>query len=738
MVALLTTTELGTLDYGFQAAPFCDGVESTGLDLSTMDVAFLGQPFVTNPGPTSISIEEDVDISDTVVTNLVLTIEEDFSIDDSTSIIGTITGTESLAIDDTDVFWNLNLTIEEPIAIEDDLVPLVVVDEEDINISDDTSVIGTISGEEDLSISDDVVVFYSTTVTIDEGLQIQDSENVLVSQTITDDESVGINESETLKITITVDEGLSTNDSIIYSFILNRSYTVKISTPIIITGSFTTNINVLNSIFTPVVDVQSDDNPFTPTIVLDGAYYAQNVATDPGGDISQINRLIVVNEAGIISNNALCDVFNYSVNLDFMGGSYSIYALHSFSGSSGNIFGLDAQFFEHGTFAGNQGVGYVTKGIFGDSIKLNRHLPLLDFIPQFKQGIYASNVVTNINDLNNLLSAKDIAIEIASKVGVALNWNIHNYYLLDAYPTSALTPLEAINFLAGKIGGTLVWHGGSEYSVIYLDQGLGQWTPPDCRLLGPSGSEVTELPDLISATLFNPIKQTLNVGGAPINLSAAQNEIDKVLPLGSFRTAPPDEAPVYYVGLPADWKKVKIRIDSTNGDISSPYKTSNPDEWFDLVERGSGSWQQYVFSAVDGTQKIQLPQTLFPSQEGTYTLNIGYSRDLTISTQLFEEAAALSQALNRLYDTGQSAVQYVKVGSATAQYFFHGTLPMPGMKTTITTVNGGSLTGIIESVSLASPGFLTINVSKYKRIEMLQLFTGVQQTSLLNSYPIIT
>lgn len=47
-MALPTTDDIKTMDYGFEGQPFVN-VPAKDIDLTTMDYAFEGQPFVSNP-----------------------------------------------------------------------------------------------------------------------------------------------------------------------------------------------------------------------------------------------------------------------------------------------------------------------------------------------------------------------------------------------------------------------------------------------------------------------------------------------------------------------------------------------------------------------------------------------------------------------------------------------------------------------------------------------------------------
>jgi hypothetical protein len=47
-MALLTPTNLETMDYAYQAQPFVDVPSKSAINLETMDYAYQAQPFVSN------------------------------------------------------------------------------------------------------------------------------------------------------------------------------------------------------------------------------------------------------------------------------------------------------------------------------------------------------------------------------------------------------------------------------------------------------------------------------------------------------------------------------------------------------------------------------------------------------------------------------------------------------------------------------------------------------------------
>jgi len=49
-MALLTPTQLATMDYAFQGQPFVDVPAKDAVDIKTMDYAYQAQPFVRNYG----------------------------------------------------------------------------------------------------------------------------------------------------------------------------------------------------------------------------------------------------------------------------------------------------------------------------------------------------------------------------------------------------------------------------------------------------------------------------------------------------------------------------------------------------------------------------------------------------------------------------------------------------------------------------------------------------------------
>ena len=84
----------------------------------------------------------------------------------------------------------------------------------------------------------------------------------------------------------------------------------------------------------------------------------------------------------------------------------------------------------------------------------------------------------------------------------------------------------------------------------------------------------------------------------------------------------------------------------------------------------------------------------------------------------FEEEQKDAEAnLRDIIGRIQANIRFLKTFTATVKFIFFGSIPLPGMRLSITRC-GENVQGIIESVSL-SDGIVSVEIAEYLRINLL-------------------
>ena len=529
---------------------------------------------------------------------------------------------------------------------------------------------------------------------------------------------------------------------------------------------FTTNISILPNNYAAVTIASSISNPFQPTVIVNGSYYVQNNSTDPYYNppippppLGNVNTYVSI-DCSAIAGLPLEDVYSWSLQLSDAGGSFEITSLNA-PGTLGSyipIFGLQGTITKLGRVNANSAYGYKTSGVFGPP-------------GANKQVIF--ELPANLN-MNNLLpnqtmqqpksqywqtyAAAADAIGLAASLSIA--WAVPDAPLLDFYPQSGSKTLDALSSLAEGVGGRLRWMGNNQYIVVYPNQSLGSWLIPNCSLINSGGLSYQYLLDLEGYTppFFLPIIvwpsylisniQKANVINDPGNSKIANTNklggggFTTVQRIGgtskyinsSSGSTPAD--PSFIVDLPDDTYNVYVQVVvPAGGDLSILYGCTydldpsspnaialNRETWFNVNGINQGISQRQIMGA-DGSWKRQLviDHNFFTHgntsvDNGQFNLNVGVER-LSLNGSSFDKAQSEAQAQqNYILSKEQQRYKFVQSYTGSIESVFFGSIPLPGMNTSIT-VGGVSVSGIIESVNFSFPGTLSIQVAQYQQLD---------------------
>jgi len=515
-------------------------------------------------------------------------------------------------------------------------------------------------------------------------------------------------------------------------------------------ASFTISVDRLedtpvpvNVVVTPnnvvlVTNLTSLSNPFLPTVISGGVTLVTNVCTAPPpsyvpGPQPFINYLNIG-----IGTTSLCQMTNSNMTLDYNGGSFSVSSQDPlgvsqfYQGNLGRqitVFGFTGTITDFGKDITNSSNSYVTSGIFGTPL-LNKSFNLITYgNMQFFQFLGAQNSITLAPQVNSYTTIKGMATTIANMCGVTLSWLIPDAPYHDIFGQTGMTGLEALNTLAGQMGGYVRWNGDNSYVVAYPDYTLGNWSVPDYRLLtasgikysyhldlgyGVSGSGVLGIP---SNVLFDSANKTI-----PETQDTNPDEVvEKIATVTKPFTV---DDPTMVVPLPNDIISVKIQILVKTGTVTAGarYVTDNPSIWFDLGSPGiSNPYVQVTKSGNAFINELHANYTLFPSLDainnGNFVMSFGIVRR-SLNTQ-FDNTKEDTDLLRRELQARILAnVRFIKTYSGTISCRFFGTIPVPGMFASVDYC-GEQVSGVIEQVSLTGDGILTLEVARYLRVNLL-------------------
>jgi hypothetical protein len=476
----------------------------------------------------------------------------------------------------------------------------------------------------------------------------------------------------------------------------------------------------------PVSDYTGGSNPFLPTIAIDGEYLISNAETVPDGGISNAQIYINLANPGL-GTEQLCGLYSYSINLTLGGGTFSFLSENPIGSLGGilNIFGCQGTITATGPHCSSAGIGYITNGIFG-SRNMNKQILLT--LQNTALGGMAPGVVLQSPTSSQWTTVKAACKALCSAAEVAVGWGTHDAPLIDLFPQTGQTVRDAITALAAQVGGILVYTGTS-YAVVDPVGGYGAiGLLPDCHLLAPGGIQAPKLLDMDSSILVFPVeggsKNNVSLGAiASFDMSERSATLfpkkEKIVEtVGSTSKRPKIDTPIYF-DLPGQYNAVKARIrvsdplliggiivqDSDSPEVDPAWGTSP----FTVVTRGNGKRQVMITNG-------SIPDTL---NDGDFSLDIGYTRDTDAFDDAWQKDFDEQVARKRhLLEYQQHIIRYVPTQEGSINTVFFGQLPIPGM---IGQATYGDISafGMIESVSLTSPGYLSVQMRKYAETNFL-------------------
>lgn len=522
---------------------------------------------------------------------------------------------------------------------------------------------------------------------------------------------------------------------------LNDAYSTSLS--VTASGSFA---------LTTVSTATGATNPFMPTVAVGGNLLFGNTATLPP---SLLNTSLYVQylSSGVISNLDLTNLFSFSFQLDYGGGSFSFVSNYNATppdlGEEMTFFGLKGGIIERGEIRSNTQKGWIVQGTFGNLI-LHRQMILL--LPGTQLATVGTTQALIIASKGT--TAASMANAIASAAGVTLTWNAQDIAYANTLQESGSTGLTSMSQLAARVGAGLRWNGNASYVVAYPPRTFGTWICPDPHLITGAGLKYVKILDLESGIKANgvyyggfqiiPALNNYDAGTTtmPINKQAAGPQAQQVGKVSKLLTK--DDPPVVF-DLPQNYDKVYIQIlvsgahgtGGANQVSIDNFVTIDPKEWKEFAIEGFAN--DYIFmDNVGGAYipKCKVDFKLMPDnpsvQDNHFVLSIACTlKDLSGQFEANQQKTQNDAA--SLLAQQQDAYRWVKTYSGEINCLFYGVVPLPGMFGSAT-VDGLTVEGVIESVSINYPGIITIQVAQYAQIYYLNPLPNL---SAINNPPFL-
>lgn len=482
------------------------------------------------------------------------------------------------------------------------------------------------------------------------------------------------------------------------------------------------------------------NNPFEPTVILGGTTYVSNSSTSiPASSISADTYFVQWLDLALPNGQNSCTVQDFSFNLGFEGGNFSVLASDSLGtkGSQVDIFGLQGTITRDGEKLGTSAYGYITKGIFG-SPKLNKEFNIINYgnqnMIQFigNQTLYPLGISKDQRP-----TVWDMARQIAVASGVSLGYYVVDSPYTDTITQAGLTGLESLGSLAAQVGAQLRWSGNNSYSIVYPNHYQGRWEVPDESLITADGPEYENILDLglgvtgtgvlsiPKANVFNTETDTTPTGGG--------SSLKPIRRLYTIRSKIEANDPPLIFELPQNVDEVKYQTIVASGQETSAINgvVTDFDIWQDIGNsplQGSYHTTMYNNGAYVPVAIItnSIHPDITPINNGNFVTYIGITeRDLTPQFEKAQEDERdrLRDLINRM----NSNIRYIKTYEGTISCYFFGSIPLPGMWASATVCSNGvpkTIEGIVESVSFNHPGILTIGVAQYLRVNFLDSTLG--------------
>lgn len=613
---------------------------------------------------------------------------------------------------DSAAITNINKTVSETQELTDSAITSPLFTGDSTTTTDSVTLHITLSIEEAQPTTDSVETIIRTIVNVDSDSQpTTDSVNLTIVINI--DEPLGLVDTDSEVIQLV--EFIGSTRIQIQEINTSLNSTI-IHVPQIIDDSYTSYVNIIKDTIVAVTNASSVDNPFEPTIAVNGNILIENPSTTV--PVSNTGVFVNVLPTGIIPNNSLCELFNWNINLGFGGGSFSITSQNQIGNRGDNItlFGMNATITELGKVSSNSATGWVTNGIFGVR-KMNQQLQLLASVDALN-GLTGTQAVQS-PPTSAWRTLRDLALALAEVVGVEIVWATKDALLTDLLIQSGMTGIEALNALAAVVGAVVVWDGNTTYTVIDPERGLrgnGLVLPDDCLKIS---IESRDLLDLQREFTIFPVKGVINNAEIqfPDELNAKEIEaLNKKLPLATIKTKVDTGQQYIPVKLPGNyanlWAQILVPADSS---ATGSFVTNDPNVWFSISNLP-------VFLMEDKTREIHLTEDLFDTSlsSGDFTMSVAYSEQITERVNAFNKAVIENQKIqSSVTNFIIEPIRISKIGTGTISTIFYGAIPMPGLLTDLS-YDGVNLSGIIESVSFSSPGILNITISKFLKVSFVR------------------
>lgn len=585
---------------------------------------------------------------------------------------------------------------------------------------------------------------FAATTLFEELISIIDEQLTIIKKTFT--EILALKESTDPFLFFDVPD--STEIDVLIPFVIDDVTSIDIQLIEDEIDSTATNTNSFNLV--TVTNASAIDNPFEPTIIMGGITYTSNTSTAPSPSYMITSDTYYVQwlNAGIGGSNA-CDILNFNFTLDYNGGSFSITSQNPIGilGQSINIFGLKGTITEVGLEVSQSIIGYRTNGIFGNP-RLNKQLQFLVYgNSHFLKLLTSQSLTTPPADAWQ--TARAAAQSIASITGVNLEWRVQDAPLRDLFAQASSTGLEALSSLANQVGATLRWDGNTKYVVAYPNFTEGYWEVPNQHLITESGISYENILDLeygvsgvgaITMTVYDtfdptitnlPPTQEAEQAGGGVQDPDIQSILSITKPFTiddpkSEKDLPLDTTNIYcqIVVTPTTFAGAagNPEIDSVNpnGVVPGRFLTTDSNVWFHLGSISlTNSYIKLLGPGGVYKPRLSIDYTLFPNlsgiNNGNFVMNFGIKRQ--------DQGQAFAKAQDDLQNAqkdllARTAINFIKTYDGSINSYFFGSIPLPGMKG-YATACGTQVEGVIESVSLSSPGILAVRVAQYEKINFI-------------------
>lgn len=155
----------------------------------------------------------------------------------------------------------------------------------------------------------------------------------------------------------------------------------------------------------------------------------------------------------------------------------------------------------------------------------------------------------------------------------------------------------------------------------------------------------------------------------------------------------------------------------------SNFVTKDPSQWFEFNAARLGV-QYVTRANVGGATipQVRIDSHVFPSntavKNGNFVMSVGFTR--RDFSGLFSQASSYSLSIqNYILGATQNNYRFYPKQRATISAYFFGSIPLPGMLGKVTMCDGTVIQGTIESVSFNHPGIVTVTLMQYNTIDFI-------------------